>query len=47
MTKSATVCRLRAAGRAAARIRFGVAPAYLKIAGEWQDHALYQIVNES
>ena len=27
--------------------RFGVAPAYLNIAGEWQDHALYQIVNES
>jgi [ribosomal protein S5]-alanine N-acetyltransferase len=26
--------------------RFGVAPAYLNIAGEWQDHALYQIVNE-
>ena len=28
-------------------VRFGVAPAYLKIAGQWQDHALYQIVNES
>jgi ribosomal-protein-alanine N-acetyltransferase len=28
-------------------VRFGVAPAYLSIAGEWQDHALYQIVNES
>ncbi len=28
-------------------VRFGVAPAYLKIAGEWQDHALYQLVNES
>jgi [ribosomal protein S5]-alanine N-acetyltransferase len=26
-------------------VRFGVAPAYLNIAGEWQDHALYQIVN--
>ena len=26
-------------------IRFGVAPAYLNIAGKWQDHALYQIVN--
>jgi [ribosomal protein S5]-alanine N-acetyltransferase len=28
-------------------VRFGVAPAYLNIAGQWQDHALYQIVNES
>ena len=28
-------------------LRFGVAPAYLKIAGEWQDHALYQLVNGS
>ena len=27
-------------------VRFGVAPAYLKIAGHWQDHALYQIVND-
>jgi [ribosomal protein S5]-alanine N-acetyltransferase len=27
-------------------IRFGVAPAYLNIAGQWQDHALYQIVND-
>ncbi len=26
-------------------VRFGVAPAYLNIAGRWQDHALYQIVN--
>jgi [ribosomal protein S5]-alanine N-acetyltransferase len=26
-------------------VRFGVAPAYLNIAGQWQDHALYQIVN--
>ena len=25
-------------------VRYGVAPAYLKIAGEWQDHALYQVV---
>lgn len=24
--------------------RFGVAPAYLNIAGRWQDHALYQVV---
>ena len=28
-------------------VRFGMAPAYLNIAGQWQDHALYQIVNES
>ncbi|MGH3259125.1 MAG: GNAT family N-acetyltransferase [Streptosporangiaceae bacterium] len=28
-------------------VRFGVAPAYLNIAGQWQDHALYQLVNES
>ena len=27
-------------------VRFGVAPAYLNIAGKWQDHALYQLVNE-
>jgi ribosomal-protein-alanine N-acetyltransferase len=26
-------------------VRFGVAPSYCKIAGEWQDHALYQVVN--
>jgi [ribosomal protein S5]-alanine N-acetyltransferase len=25
--------------------RFGVAPAYLNIAGTWQDHAMYQVVN--
>ncbi len=25
--------------------RFGYAPAYLKIAGEWQDHVLYQVLN--
>lgn len=25
-------------------VRFGMAPAYLKIAGEWQDSALYQVV---
>lgn len=25
-------------------VRFGVAPTYLNIAGEWQDHALYQLV---
>lgn len=26
-------------------VRFGVAPTYLKIAGEWQDHALYQVLS--
>jgi ribosomal-protein-alanine N-acetyltransferase len=26
-------------------VRFGVAPTYLNIAGEWQDHALYQVLN--
>lgn len=25
-------------------VRFGVAPANLKIAGEWQDHAMYQVL---
>ena len=25
-------------------VRFGLAPAYLKIAGKWQDHILYQTV---
>jgi len=25
-------------------VRFGVAPKYLRIAGHWQDHALYQVV---
>src|SRR5690606_35898957 len=25
---------------------YGVAPQYLKIAGEWQDHVLYQVLNE-
>lgn len=25
-------------------VRFGVAPAHLNIAGEWQDHAMYQVV---
>jgi ribosomal-protein-alanine N-acetyltransferase len=28
-------------------VRFGTAPAYLKIAGSWQDHVLYQAVNNS
>ncbi len=27
--------------------RFGMAPRYLKIAGEWQDHYLFQIVAEN
>jgi [ribosomal protein S5]-alanine N-acetyltransferase len=27
--------------------RFGYAPAYLMIAGEWQDHVLYQALNPS
>jgi [ribosomal protein S5]-alanine N-acetyltransferase len=26
-------------------VRFGVAPAYLNIAGAWQDHAMYQALN--
>jgi ribosomal-protein-alanine N-acetyltransferase len=26
-------------------VRFGMAPAYLNIAGRWQDHAMYQVVN--
>jgi ribosomal-protein-alanine N-acetyltransferase len=26
-------------------VRFGVAPQYLKIAGRWQDHAMYQALN--
>ena len=26
-------------------VRFGLAPGYLKIAGQWQDHALYQLLN--
>lgn len=25
--------------------RFGLAPNYLKIAGQWQDHVLYQVLN--
>jgi ribosomal-protein-alanine N-acetyltransferase len=25
-------------------VRFGVAPAYLKIAGAWQDHVLFQVL---
>ncbi len=25
-------------------VRFGMAPAYLKIAGKWQDHIMYQVV---
>jgi ribosomal-protein-alanine N-acetyltransferase len=26
-------------------VRFGAAPAYLKIAGHWQDHILFQLLN--
>lgn len=26
-------------------VRFGTAPAYLNIAGQWQDHAMYQLLN--
>ncbi|HWS32960.1 MAG TPA: GNAT family N-acetyltransferase [Actinoplanes sp.] len=26
--------------------RFGLAPGYLRIAGEWQDHYLYQLLND-
>jgi [ribosomal protein S5]-alanine N-acetyltransferase len=26
-------------------VRFGVAPEYLNIAGRWQDHAIYQVLN--
>ena len=26
--------------------RYGLAPRYLKIAGDWRDHALYQLVSE-
>ena len=26
-------------------VRFGTAPAYLKIDGQWQDHYLYQLIN--
>jgi len=28
-------------------VRFGIAPAYLQIAGSWQDHVLYQALNPS
>ena len=27
--------------------RFGMAPNYLKIAGEWQDHILFQVLNDA
>jgi ribosomal-protein-alanine N-acetyltransferase len=27
--------------------RYGLAPRYLKIAGDWQDHVLYQLLAES
>ncbi|NUQ89580.1 MAG: GNAT family N-acetyltransferase [Glycomyces artemisiae] len=26
-------------------VRYGLAPSYLKLAGRWQDHALYQVIN--
>ena len=26
-------------------VRFGIAPQYLNIAGRWQDHAMYQVLN--
>jgi ribosomal-protein-alanine N-acetyltransferase len=28
-------------------VRFGLAPEYLEIAGTWQDHVLYQLLNRS
>jgi ribosomal-protein-alanine N-acetyltransferase len=28
-------------------IRFGVAPKYLNIGGQWQDHILYQVINDT
>jgi ribosomal-protein-alanine N-acetyltransferase len=27
-------------------VRFGVAPSYLRIAGQWRDHALFQRLND-
>jgi ribosomal-protein-alanine N-acetyltransferase len=27
--------------------RYGLAPKYLRIAGRWQDHVLFQRINES
>jgi ribosomal-protein-alanine N-acetyltransferase len=27
--------------------RYGLAPAYLRIAGAWQDHVMYQRINDS
>jgi ribosomal-protein-alanine N-acetyltransferase len=27
-------------------VRFGLAPDYLKIAGRWQDHVLFQLINQ-
>ncbi len=26
-------------------VRFGLAPQYLRIAGRWQDHVLFQVLN--
>jgi len=28
-------------------VRFGLAPSYLKIAGKWQDHILFQVLSGS
>jgi hypothetical protein len=28
-------------------VRIGVAPSYLKIAGRWQDHVLFQLVADT
>lgn len=28
-------------------VRFGLAPRYIRIAGQWQDHAVYQLVNDA
>ncbi|MEU8229311.1 hypothetical protein AB0C12_06870 [Actinoplanes sp. NPDC048967] len=27
--------------------RFGTAPKYLKIAGEWQDHAMFRLLTDN
>jgi ribosomal-protein-alanine N-acetyltransferase len=45
--QAGTLLRNRGSQRVLERngfIRFGVAPAYLNIAGKWQDHALHQLV---
>ena len=28
-------------------VRFGLAPRYIRIAGQWQDHAVYQLVSDA